>query len=316
MSLTMDPEIAAALAPMAGAMAEADPPAVGDVAARRAMWEPIIGAAGTAQPIPADVTTREYDMTTDDGARITVRWYAKDGATPGPAVLFHHGGGYIFGHIDLFDGPVSRYVSASGVPMLSVEYRRAPEHPFPTPLEDAYAALCWLHERAPELGVDRDRIGVMGDSAGGGMAAALTILARDRGGPKIARQILIMPMLDDRTTTPDPHLEPYVLWSYDDNRTAWPALLGEVAGGPDVPATAAPARLTDATGLPPAYIEVGQLDVFRDEDTAYATKLTQAGVQVEFHLHPGAPHEFDSIAFDSDVARRAIADRVRVLRSI
>ncbi|MET1074494.1 MAG: alpha/beta hydrolase [Umezawaea sp.] len=312
MSLTLDPEIAEALAPMAGVT----PPAVGDIAARRAFWEPVIGAAGTAQPIPADVTTSDHQVTADDGARIKVRWYAKRGAPQGPAVLFFHGGGYIFGHVDLFDGPVSRYVSASGVPMLSVEYRRAPEHPFPTPLEDAYAALRWLHDQASELGVDPDRIGVMGDSAGGGLAAALTILTRDRGGPGIARQVLIMPMLDDRTTTPDPHVEPYALWSYDDSRTAWPALLGDAAGGPDVPATAAPARLADATGLPPAYIEVGQLDVFRDEDTAYATKLSRAGVQVEFHLHPGAPHEFDSIAFDSDVARRAIADRVRVLKSI
>ncbi|WP_328364787.1 alpha/beta hydrolase [Streptomyces sp. NBC_00445] len=316
MTLSLDPEIAEALAPMAGAMAEVKPPAVGDIAGRRAMWEPIIGAAGTAQPIPAEVTTHEHHATADDGAHIKMRWYVKDGAEPGPAVLFFHGGGYLFGHIDLFDGPVSRYVSSSGVPMLSVEYRRAPEHPFPTPLEDAYAALRWLHEHAAELDVDAHRIGVMGDSAGGGMAAALTILARERGGPRIARQILLMPMLDDRTTTPDPHIEPYLLWSYDDSRTAWPALLGGAAGGPDVPPTAAPARLEDATGLPPAYIEVGQLDVFRDEDIAYATKLSRAGVPVEFHLHPGAPHEFDSIAFDTDIARRAIADRVRVLKSI
>ncbi|MDQ0946789.1 acetyl esterase/lipase [Streptomyces phaeochromogenes] len=316
MALSLDPEIAEALAPMAGAMADATPPAVGDIAARRAMWEPIIGAAGTAQPIPSDVKTREHHAMADDGTHVRMRWYVKDGAKPGPGVVFLHGGGYIFGHIDLFDGPVSRYVSVSGVPMLSVEYRRAPEHPFPTPLEDAYTALRWLHEHAAELGVDANRIGVMGDSAGGGMAAALTILARERGGPQIARQILLMPMLDDRTTTPDPHIASYALWSYDDSLTAWPALLGEAAGGPDVPATAAPARLGDATGLPPAYIEVGQLDVFRDEDTAYATKLSRAGVPVEFHLHPGAPHEFDSIAFDSDVARRAIADRIRVLKSI
>jgi acetyl esterase/lipase len=316
MSLSLDPEIAEALAPMAAAMADATPPAVGDVEARRALWEPIIGAAGTAQPIPADVRTSEHHVIAGDGARITMRWYVKDGATPGPAVLFFHGGGYVFGHIDLFDGPVTRYVSASGVPMLSVEYRRAPEHPFPTPLEDAYAALRWLHEHAAELGVDPDRIGVMGDSAGGGMAAAVSILARERGGPRIARQVLIMPMLDDRTPVPDPHIAPYLLWSYDDSRTAWPALLGDAAGGPDVPPTAAPARLEDATGLPPAYIEVGQLDLFRDEDTAYATKLSRAGVPVEFHLHPGVPHEFDSIAVNSDVARRAIADRVRVLKSI
>ncbi|MDH6589807.1 acetyl esterase/lipase [Streptomyces sp. SAI-133] len=316
MTLSLDPEIAQALAPMAGAMADATPPAVGDVAAQRALWEPIIGAAGTAQPIPADVTTSEHHATAGDGAQITMRWYVKDGATPGPAVVFFHGGGYIFGHIDLFDGPVSRYVSASGVPMLSVDYRRAPEHPFPTPLEDAYTALRWLHEHASELGVAPDRIGVMGDSAGGGLAAAVSILARERGGPRIARQILIMPMLDDRIPALDPHIAPYLLWSYDDSRTAWPALLGEAAGGPDVPATAAPARLDDATGLPPAYIEVGQLDLFREEDTAYATKLSRAGVPVEFHLHPGAPHEFDAIAFTSDVARRAIADRVRVLKSI
>jgi acetyl esterase/lipase len=311
-SFTFDPEIAEALAPMAGFT----PPPVGDIADRRAVWEPIIGAAGTAQPLPPDVTTSDHYATADDGAQITMRWYVKDGATPGSAVLFFHGGGYIFGHIDLFDGPVSRYVSASGVPMLSIEYRRAPEHPFPTPLEDGYAGLRWLHDHAAELGVNPGRIGVMGDSAGGGMAAALTILARERVGPKIARQILIMPMLDDRTRTPDPHIAPYALWSYDDSATAWPALLGEAAGGPDVPATAAPARLEDATDLPPAYIEVGQIDVFRDEDTAYATKLSRAGVPVEFHLHPGAPHEFDSIAFNSDVARRAIADRVRVLKSI
>jgi acetyl esterase/lipase len=156
----------------------------------------------------------------------------------------------------------------------------------------------------------------MGDSAGGGMAAALSILSRERRGPQIARQILLMPMLDDRNTTPDPHIAPLAVWTYDDSRTAWPALLGDAAGGPDVPATAAPARLENATDLPPAYIEIGQIDAFRDEAGAYAITLSHDGVPVEFHLHPGVPHEFDSIAFNADVSRRAMADRVRVLKSI
>jgi acetyl esterase/lipase len=133
-----------------------------------------------------------------------------------------------------------------------------------------------------------------------------------------ARRALWEPILDaaGKATVPDPHVAPLAIWSYDDSRTAWPALLGEAAGGPGVPVTAAPARLEDATGLPPAYLEIGQIDAFRDETAAYAITLSRAGVPVEFHLHPGVPHEFDSIAFEADVARRAIADRIRVLKSI
>jgi len=222
----------------------------------------------------------------------------------------------IAGHADMFDGLVSRYVSASGTPILSVDYRLAPEHPYPVPVEDAYAALAWAREHAADLGVDPARIGVFGDSAGGGLAAAVSILARDRKGPPIAKQILVMPMLDDRTLTPDPQLAPFVVWSWDDNRTGWQALLGNAVGGPDTPAYAAPARVADPAGLPPAYIEVGQLDIFRDEDLTYALRLGQASVPVEFHLHPGVPHEFDFIAFTSAAARRVIADRVRALASL
>jgi acetyl esterase/lipase len=144
--------------------------------------------------------------------------------------------------------------------------------------------------RAAELGLSTDRIAVIGDSAGGGLAAAVSILARDRQGPAIAKQILLMPMLDDRNIDPDPHLAPFVSWTWDDNRTGWGALLGDAASGPDMPAAAAPARVADPSGLPPAYVDVGQLDIFRDESIAYALRLSQAGVPVEFHLHPGLPH--------------------------
>ena len=223
MSFTIDPEVAEALAPFA-AEAGSTPPPAGDVAARRAALEGVFRYAG---------------------------------GEPGPAALYLHGGGMIVGRAGLFDGLVSRYVSASGTPILSADYRLAPEHPYPVPVEDAYAALAWLHAHAADLGVDPARIGVFGDSAGGGLAAAVSILARDRKGPAIARQILVMPMLDDRTLTPDPQLAPFVVWSWDDNRTGWQALLGDAVGGPDTPAYAAPARVADPAGLPPAYIEAG-----------------------------------------------------------
>jgi acetyl esterase/lipase len=211
---------------------------------------------------------------------------------------------------------VARYVTRSGVPMLSVQYRLAPEHPHPAPVQDAYAAVQWLAEHAPELGVDLSRIAVMGDSAGGGLAAGVALMARDHGSPAIAHQILVYPMLDDRNTTPDAEIAPFAVWTYDDNKTGWCALLGDRAGAADVPANAAPGRVSDAAGLPSAYIEVGQLDIFRDEDLAYAGVLSRGGVPVELHLRPGVPHEFDAAAPDTDVSRRAQEDRIRVLRAL
>ena len=316
MTFTVDPQVAAILAPMAEAMADAPHPAVGDIATRRVALEAMMAETAALQPTPADVTTTDFHAVAGDGTKVLLRWYAKDGAAPGSAALYLHGGGMILGSVTLYDAPIARYVSASGVPMLAVDYRLAPEHPDPTPVEDVYAGLRWLHDHAAELGVDPARIAVMGDSAGGGLAAGVTLLARDRGGPAVAHQILIFPMLDDRTTTPDPELVPFATWNYEDNATGWSALLGDRAGGPDVSPYAAPARAADLTGLPPTYLEVGQLDIFRDEDLDYARRLGASGVDVEFHLHPGVPHEFETFAWDTDVARRAVADRLRVLGSL
>lgn len=286
MSFALDPQVSAVLAAMAETSGPTPAPApVGDVDNRRAA----LNAAG-------DVHITDHQVTTGDGTAIRARWYSSPTSVSRAVVLYLHGGGMILGSVPIFDGPVSRYVASTGVPMLSVDYRLAPEHPHPTPVQDAYTGLLWLAAHADELGVDADRIAVMGDSAGGGIAAATAILSRDRVGPAIAHQILLYPMLDDRTTTPDPYIAPFAAWSYDDNITGWTALLGDRAGGPDVEAFAAPARLSDATGLPPAYIEVGQLDIFRDEDIRYALTLSQAGVPVELHVHPGVPHEYDAIA--------------------
>jgi acetyl esterase/lipase len=316
MTLSLDPQIAAALAPILENAGELKPPPVGDVEGRRIALNGMLTAINGLEAVPDDVSTTDYHVTTPDGADLLLRWYVKDGAQPGSAVLYFHGGGMILGSVAMWDGPISRIVSRSGVPFLSVEYRLAPEHPFPAPVEDAYTALQWLHGHAGELGIDPARIAVMGNSAGGGLAAALSILARHRGGPAIARQLLIFPMLDDRNTRTDPFIAPYAAWSYDDNITAWNAILGDQAGGPEVSPHAAPARITDATGLPPAYIEVGQLDIFRDEDLKYAIQLSRDGVPVELHLYPGAPHEFDVIAYDSDAAHHAIAGRVHQLKSL
>ena len=316
MAFTLDPEVATALEPMTRAMAGTTPPPVGDVMARRPVLDGIMAQTAAAQALPLDVEPTDFDMTTADGAHLGLRWYVKEGAAPGPAVVYFHGGGMISGSVDLYDGPVSRYVSGSAVPILAVDYRLAPEHPHPTPVEDCYSGLRWLSKHTEALGVDPTSIAVMGYSAGGGLAAAVALLARDRGGPDLTHQILIYPMLDDRNTVADPEITPFVVWSYDDNETGWGALLGDAIGGPDVSASAAPARATDLSGLPACYLEVGQLDIFRDESLDYAERLSQAGVSVEFHLRPGAPHEFETYAYASDVAHRAIADRLRVLSAL
>ena len=199
------------------------------------------------------------------------------------------------------------------MPSLSVELRLAPEATSPASLaEDAFSGLTWLADHATDLGTDPSRIAVMGDSGGGGPTAGAAILARDRGVP-VAKQILIYPMLDDRNTTPGALPAELLTWSYDSNYTGWVTLLGDAPGADDVPPVASPARLISFAGLPPAYIEVGDLDIFRDESIAYALGLARAGVPIELHVHPGAPHGFERFVPDAGVARRAMTDRVRAV---
>jgi acetyl esterase/lipase len=273
---SLDPEIADGLAALAERIGEVEPMAVGDVVSRRTVFDPLQRILFAQLPVPEDVTIKDYETTSADGTPLLLRWYAKDGANTGSAVLYAHGGGMIASCVEVYDAPIVRYVSATGVPFLSVEYRFAPEFPAPTPVTDCYAGLRWLAANATDLGVDASRIAIMGDSGGGGVAASLAIYARDQAGPVIAKQILIYPMLDDRNTTPDPELVPFAPWTYDDNITGWRALLGSATGGPDVSPYGAAARLKDFAGLPPAYLEVGELDIFRDETIAYAQNLLAA----------------------------------------
>ncbi len=233
----------------------------------------------------------------------------------GPAVLLFHSGGMMFG--DRFSGADTAlgWVERLGVTLVTVEYRLAPEHPHPVPFEDCYAALEWVAHAARELGLDSRRLVVAGASAGGGLAAAVALAARDRGGPPLRGQLLDYPMLDDRGGTASTRAFDGVgVWDRVSNETGWAALLGDAVRGPDVPTYAAPARATDLRGLPPAFIDVGTAEIFRDEAVEYARALWAAGVDAELHVWPGAFHACDIFAPHTRIARSMIVAREDWLR--
>jgi acetyl esterase/lipase len=233
----------------------------------------------------------------------------------GPAVVYIHGGGMVCGTLENYDRLLRYYVQQTKIPFLAVGYRLSPEYPGTIPAEDSFAGVRWMFDHAAELGVDATRIALMGDSGGGGVGAGAAILARDNG-VQLSKQILIYPMLDDRNTEPDPDLAPTAVWTYDNNYTGWNALLGKDLGGPSVSPVAAPARLADFAGLAPAYIEVGELDIFRDESIDYAQRILRAGISCELHVHPGGPHGHDWLNPNSALSRRAVAERLRVIVSL
>ncbi|KAL4893194.1 Alpha/Beta hydrolase protein [Aspergillus ambiguus] len=321
MPLSYESTFAAAAAEVLAARAGAPAPAVHDVEARRVGITASYAAMFAKLPDAPDVEQSIHPIRSYDGATINVYRFAPKASsastTPGPAILHTHGGGTIQGTVELFTKMLRLQVQRTGVPVFSVDYRLAPEHAHPTPSEDSYAGLCWLYEHAGEFGVDRSRIATMGESAGGMLAAALALMARDRGlSPPLAKQILIYPMLDDRNTTPIAPLEPLAFWGNDDNITAWTALLGKDIGTERASPYAAPARATSVEGLPPTYIDTGELDIFRDEDIAYAGRIAAANISVELHVYPGLPHAFEVYAPEAESTKRAVADRDRAILSV
>ena len=308
----LDPEIAAAFVAMAQAAAGQSEsaagqvqPALDDLEGQRAATNAGLTAMFARLPDTLEVRTVSVE------APIPLSWSWKEGGQTGAAVVYVHGGGMIAGSIAVYERLVRHYVELSGASFLAVGYGLAPEHRDTGLARDVLAALRWLKDEAPGLLVDPQRIAIMGDSGGGGVAAAAAIMARDEG-LMLARQILIYPMLDDRNVEPDPLLAPTASWSYEKNRMAWGQVLGDAAPSP----ARAPARLADFAGLPPAYIEVGELDIFRDESIAYAQRLYSSGVSCELHVHPGAPHGHDWLSVDSAISRRVFAERARVLSSL
>ncbi len=219
-----------------------------------------------------------------------------------PALFHIHGGGYVMGNPEMSDVANARRASLHDAIVVSVDYRLAPEVRFPAPLEDCYAAFQWLFANADGLGVDEGRIAVIGESSGGGLATALTLLARDRQAPLPSALFLIYPMLDHRTggiegETSNPNIAAgAVAWTRGSNRFGWATMAGDYAFDDDRIGYFSPARAASVEGLPPTFIAVGTLDLFFEEDVAFALKLSRAGVPVEFHAYPGAPHCFDLMA--------------------
>lgn len=246
----------------------------------------------------------EHDITA-----VVVRPSSASGPTP---VLYNiHGGGMIIGSYRSLTDDFLDWVEEFGFTLVSVDYRLAPETKHPGPVEDCYRGLVWVSENASELSIDPERIVIVGASAGGGLAAGTALLARDRGGPRVAAQILLCPMLDDRAITASSIQEDgRGVWDRQSNINGWNALLGNARATDDVDHYAAPARARDLSGLPPAYIDVGSAESFRDEAVAYASSIWRAGGYAELHVFAGGFHGYDGI-----VPYAAVSQDTRRMRS-
>lgn len=268
-----------------------------------------------APPDPSVRITNKMIPGPEGSPEVRIRIYEPAEKTQDhPGILYIHGGGFIVGAPETTDFSCIHMVQEIGAVVVSVDYRLAPETPYPGPLEDCYAALKWFADNAKELGVDTGRIAIAGGSAGGGLTAGLALLARDRGGPAVAFQAPLYPMIDDRNITPSSYeILDERFWNRAKNEFGWEMYLGSLYKG-DVPIYAAPARASDLSGLPPTYTLVGELDLFRDETIDYCSRLLQAGVPVELHVYPGCYHGFD-MYLNTEIGRRAENEIIMALKN-
>ena len=280
-----------------------------DIAARRAAYEAFRAAAPKGEFPNLNVSDHSYAGPDGD---LSLRLYQPQSASvPAPGLIYIHGGGMIMGNLESQDEVLKITASELGIPIASIDYRKAPEPPSPAAPEDCYAGVRWVFENAAALGMDTDNIGLMGASAGGGLALATALMLRDREGPKLKHLLPIYPMIDDRHHTDSSKTVLDIgIWDREGSIEAWNWYLGESA--PD--AYAAPARAEDLSGLPPTYIDVGDLDLFRDEDILIAQRLSAAGVPVEFHLWTGAYHASELFAPQATLSQQIWATRYAAIR--
>lgn len=257
------------------------------------------------------ITHRQLTIGGYQGEEITVSVLARaDHSEPGPGIYHAHAGGMIIGDRFVGMAEVLNWVEEFDAVCVTVEYRLAPEFPDPYPVEDCYAGLVWTSEHAEELAIDASRLIIAGGSAGGGLAAGVSLLARDRKGPKLFGSLLMYPMIDDRNQTVSSHqIDGAGFWDRGSNEMAWDAVLGDRRNTEDVSIYAAPARATNLSGLPPTFIDVASAEVFRDEAVAYASQIWAGGGVAELHVVPGGFHGFENVAPQSAIAKQVIATR-------
>jgi len=280
-----------------------------DIVARRAAMSASRAAAPKGTFPQLQITEHQYPG--PDGS-LTLRLYRPETAAAlSPGLIYIHGGGMIMGDLESQDENMREAATELNMPIASIDYRKAPEHPYPAAPEDCYAGVSWVFANTETLGMDPTNIGLMGASAGGGLALATALMLRDRGGPELAYLLPIYPMIDDRHATPSSHeVVDIGIWDRAGSIEAW----GWYLSGAEADAYAAPARAEDLSRLPPSYIDVGDLDLFRDEDITLAQRLSAAGVPVEFHLWTGAYHASELFAPTARLSQQIWNTRYQAIR--
>ena len=287
--------------------------AIEDIDERRNVLNSLIRMRTAELPPIENIVIEDRNISSPDGLlELVVRIYKPtDVSEILPGILLIHGGGMIMGSIETENRKAAMLCETIQSIVVSVEYRLAPENPHPAPVQDCYEALVWMSKNAIELGFDTDRLAIVGGSAGGGLAIATALMARDQEFPKLSFQMANCPMIDDRNETPSSkEITDVGIWDREANIEAW----GWYLGGKTADEYAAPARAIDLSCLPPTFIDVGELDLFRDEDIKFASRLLQAGVTTELHIYPGAYHASESFAPEAELSKQIWTKRIEALK--